>query len=78
MSWGALTESHCKVCHQQFTSDQVADKHEPYCSSDPAATAESLTFARSKAGNPLFDLRERKGRKVWVGWRSEPHYRSVS
>ena len=68
ISWHALGESHRKTCHQHFSADSVAVLHEVFCSSDPMATAESMYAATRATGNPIFDQRERKGRKLWVRW----------
>jgi hypothetical protein len=69
-SWTGRTEAHCAKCCLHFTSNAVADLHEPYCvKGDPQATAEALAVASRNDGNPLFDTRQRKHGETWVRWR---------
>ena len=56
------------VCHQHFSADSVADLHEPFCTSDTAATAEAMQNAVRKNGTPIFDTRDRQDGSVWIRW----------
>lgn len=76
-SWIGATESHCAVCHQHFTSDSVADLHEPFCTADPTTTAESMVLASREDGNPVFASTQRKYGPTWVRWRKRDHYRKA-
>ena len=67
-SWASLKESHCVVCHQHFSADSVADLHEPFCTSDSAATAEAMQNAVRENGTPIFDTRDRQHGSVWIRW----------
>ena len=67
-SWASLKESHCMVCHQHFSADSVADLHEPFCTSDTAATAEAMQNSVRKNGTPIFDTRDRQHGSVWIRW----------
>ncbi|HEY7822149.1 MAG TPA: hypothetical protein VIG24_04925 [Acidimicrobiia bacterium] len=67
-SWTSLKEAHCRVCHQHFSADSVADSHEPYCTTDPTATVQSMQEATRRDGNPIFDQRDRKHGPVWIRW----------
>lgn len=65
-TWAGKTEAHCTVCCQHFTSNRVADKHDPYCTPDRTVCSERLRVATQKDGSPVFGVRERISGKVWI------------
>src|SRR5690606_35925049 len=42
--------------------------HEPFCTSDTAATAEAMQNSVRKNGTPIFDTRDRQDGSVWIRW----------
>lgn len=72
--WTSKTEVHCSECHQHFSSDRVADLHDPHCiPGNPRSTAQRLREASRTDGTSVFDTRGRKHGLVWVRYDPRIH-----
>jgi hypothetical protein len=62
LEWAALAQAHCTVCHGQFASTGVAERHWTKDGhTDPGSV-------RRKNGDPLLELRN----GVWHSYGSRP------
>lgn len=55
MRWTSLSQAHCTLCHRQFASVGVADKHHRY-DQQRRATCLDPAQMRTKKGLPVYRL----------------------
>lgn len=74
--WTSLTQAHCQMCHRQFASVSLADKHHTY---DEArrATCHDPEYVRSKRGVPVFRSSPEVGGPVWRSFERNTIYSSA-